>query len=128
MRKGNEHIKDVQQLMNSQFSRGDAISEHILSLLESDSIPKLLIGGEPFISAKYIANTLGEQSTGYVNLVNRSLSGLSTSPMFPYTLTHARKRASQIDANIAQRNTYGMPVGPNEPMISGYVLTKKEQQ
>jgi hypothetical protein len=127
LRETHEHITDVQALVNTQFSRPDAIGEFIHGLLESgeparlrDDVTKM------YITAGYITaragNSIDFQSK---NMIARILSSLSSSPAFPYKLIQHRKRLPQLVIPQELLPAYTEGIANNQLMINGFIAVKK---
>jgi len=127
LRETHEHIKDVQALVNTQFSRPDAIGEFILALLESGEPAHLRDNMDAmFITAGFITARAGNAlDFGSKNMISRVLSSLSSAPTFPYKLEVARKRMPQLAIPIELVPAYTEGITNSQYMVNGFIATRK---
>ena len=120
------HIKNVQELVNSEFQRADADSEFIVNLIEGGEAAGLRgMPGALYLTAGYVAARLGNTDSRSKNSISRILAQLSTSNTFPYKLEAARKRLPQLEMNSQQELCYKAGVNNAQMMINGYIVTRK---
>lgn len=127
LRAENAHIKSPQELMNLRFAKHDNITSIIQQMIEAKSFPYLLEGGEQFITAKYIADKMNENTREITTstLIARVLRSLSAAPTFPYNLTPSRKRLKQMHLNEWQQMSMSSGITNNDSALPGYLVTNK---
>lgn len=127
LRSTNEHITDVQSLVNTQFSKPDAIGEFVMSLLDSGEPARIKDDvNSMYITAGYI-NARAGNSLDFAskNMIARILSSLKASPTFPYRLEPVRKRLHQLAIPAELFAAYTEGVNNSQQMINGFIVTKK---
>ncbi len=127
LRAENPHITSPQELANLKFAKHDEFTNSIVQMIEGEIFPKLKDYGYQFITAKFIADKMNENSREIttVNLVARVLRSLSTSPTFQYNMVSARKRMSQLKVNEWQQMSMSNGISNNDTALPGYVVNKK---
>jgi len=127
LRAENPHIDSPQELLNLKFTKHDEFTSHIIQMIEGEIFPKTKAEGHQFITAKYIADKMNEDSREVttISLVARILRSLCTSPTFPYALAPARKRLSQLTLNEWQVKSLSNGIANNDSALPGYVMNKK---
>lgn len=129
LRAENPHISSPQELLNLKFAKHDEFTNTIVQMIEGGIFPKLKDYGYQFITAKFIADKMNENSREIttVNLVARVLRSLSTSPTFPFNMVSARKRIGQLNCNEWQQMALSNGITNNDTALPGYVVNKKVQ-
>lgn len=127
LRGTNGHIKDVQALVNTQFSRPDAIGDFILAILDSGEPARLRDKMDSlFLTAGFLTARAGNSlDFGSKNMISRVLSSLSSSPTFPYTLEASRKRLPQLVIPIELLPAYTEGIINSQQMVNGFIATRK---
>jgi hypothetical protein len=128
LRSQHAHITDVQALVNTQFSRPDAIGEFVIQLLESKEPAKLLGTDIMYITAGYVTARMGHAGdTRMKNTISRALSALSASPHCAYKLENARKRLPQLAIPQEMLPAYTEGISNGQQMINGFIVHLKEK-
>lgn len=121
------HIKNIQELVNTQFARPDYSSEFIQNLIEEGRLATLK--EEPdtyFITANYIsARDPDSFEFKSKNMVGRILSSLSTSETFPYKLEVKRRYLATLNMGPEVLGLYMNGINNKVALLNGYVVTKK---
>ena len=127
LRAENPHIASPQELLNLKFAKHDEFTSTVIQMIEGEIFPKTKDYGHQFLTAKFIADKMNENSREIttVNLVARILRSLATSPTFPYALQPTRKRLSQLTMNEWQAMSMSNGIGNNDSSLPGYVTNKK---
>lgn len=127
LRAENPHINSPQELLNLKFAKHDEFTNTIIQMIEGGIFPKLKDLGHQFLTAKFIADKMNENSREIttVNLVARVLRSLCTSPTFAYAMSPTRKRLSQLRLNEWQAMSMSNGISNNDTALPGYVVNKK---
>ena len=128
LRDANPHISNVQELINTQYRRPDAIQDDVLQLLENGDVACLKENARVFVlSAAYVCVKTGAATDSKTrNNMARALNGLVTSQNFPFTVTITRKRLGQLVATEQQKLAYSNLVLNDQGMFNAFLCTKKE--
>lgn len=124
LREENEHITNIQELLNTQFQTPDAIGDKVRQILDSGQTARLK-SGEMYITAGFISNMMGELGSRSTNMIARQLSALRGSPTFPYNIEISRKRLPQLEMTQQQMIAYSDGITNNQSMVNGYIITRK---
>lgn len=127
LRAENPHIDNPQELVNLKFAKHDEFTNTIIQMIDGEVFPKLKDLGHQFLTAKYIADRMNENSREIttVNLVARVLRSLCTSPTFAYSMQPTRKRLRQLTCNEWQLMAMSNGISNNDTALPGYVVNKK---
>jgi hypothetical protein len=127
LREAHTHITDIQALVNTQFSKPDAIGEFVTNLLDSGEPARLKEDmSAMYITAGYITARAGNaMDFGTKNMIARVLSSLKASPTFPYTFEALRKRLPQLVIAPELVASYTEGVTNAQQMINGFIVRKK---
>ena len=127
LRAENPHIDSPQELLNLKFAKHDELTSTIMQMIDGEIFPKTKAEGHQFITAKFIADKMNENSREIttVNLVARILRSLCTSPTFAYAMASTRKRLSQLKLNEWQAMSMSNGISNNDTALPGYVVNKK---
>lgn len=120
------HITNVQELVNTQFTKTDAHADFLLTLL-SGKEALTLDTGEMYITASYLAARTGATVGDHVNtnMWARKISALANSPTFPYELISQRKRLPQLHGSEQLKQAYMQSISNNQMMVNGYIVKRK---
>lgn len=127
LRAENPHIDSPQELLNLKFAKHDEFTNTIMQMIEGEIFPKTKVEDHQFITAKFIADKMNENSREIttVNLVARVLRSLCTSPTFAYAMQPMRKRLSQLKLNEWQQMSMSNGISNNDTALPGYLINKK---
>lgn len=127
LRAENPHIDNPQELLNLKFAKHDEFTNTIMQMIEGEIFPKTKAEGHQFITAKFIADKMNENSREIttVNLVARVLRSLCTAPTFAYAMQSARKRLSQLKLNEWQAMSMSNGISNNDTALPGYIVSLK---
>jgi hypothetical protein len=127
LRQERGHIKNIQELVNTQFARPDYSSEFIQNLIEEGRLAELKEEpGAYFITANYIsARDPDSFEFKSKNMVGRILSSLSTSETFPYKLEVKRRYLATLNMGPEVLGLYMNGINNKVALLNGYKVTKK---
>ena len=127
LRDASPHITNVQELINSQYHRPNALEEDILQLLDNGDVARLKDEVNVLVlTAAYVAVKTGSPTDSKTrNNIARSLNGLITSQTFPYRIVATRKRLGQLVASDQQKLAYSNLVLNDQGMFNAFLCTKK---
>lgn len=129
LRKEHPHLTNAQALVNSQFHQPNILNEIIGNMLEGEACACVDVTGEFFITPTTVALFTNESELRHKAAYSKALKSLSESPDFPFKLTPARKRPSQLvyPATEDTKNFFLMLEASDKgvQMISGYIATRR---
>jgi len=117
----------LQELINTQFTKDDAAIDFIRNLLDSDEILHLADTDEGYITAAFLSARIGREQGDFMNtnFLSRKLSSLVDSPTFPYKLRPQRKRLPQLLGSEQLKLAYMSGITNTQMMVNGYIVRKK---
>lgn len=127
LRAENPHIDNPQELLNLKFAKHDELTSTVMQMIEGEIFPKTKVEGHQFLTAKFIADKMNENSREVttVNLVARVLRSLCTAPTFAYAMQPTRKRLSQLKLDEWQAKSMSNGITNNDTALPGYMVNKK---
>ena len=123
------HIKNAQELMNTQFHKSEATVDFITNLLDAGNAARVTIrGGEHmFLTAEYVNNLMGQSGPQSINYVSRMLTQLTSSPSYKYEARSHRVRVPQFEfRSTQQKEAYLGAYTDSKRMVAGYLFKLKE--
>jgi putative DNA primase/helicase len=125
LRDENQHITQVNELLNVEHYRSDTLTEIILALIENN-IPSRLKSGEMVLVKQLIAQHSGQMSSiSLSNAIGRKLSELNSSPQFPYAIKQDRKRIPQMDFKQGHKELYTGHINNDQGQFPCFIVRKK---
>lgn len=122
------HIKNAQELMNTQFHKSEATVDFIVNLLDAGNAAHVTTkdGVNMFLTAEYVNNLMGQSGPQSINYVSRMLTQLSSSPSCKYEVRGSRVRVPQFDFRTPQqKEAYLGTYTDKSRMVAGYLCQLK---
>jgi len=122
----NPHVTQVNELLNVEHYRADALTESLRLLIENGDASVLRGEGHQVITPYFVAARLGQAGNmGFINTVGRKLIELSSSPTFPYVFEKTRKRGPQLDYKQGHKELYTGHTTSDQVMFTCYIVKRK---
>lgn len=121
-----EHITGVQDMLNTEYYRADALADAIEGMIQNGDFSTLKGGQEQVLTAMFIASRLNYSNLIQgANQIGRKISELNGAPTFPYKFEKVRKRAPQIDFKQGHKELYTGHITNDQVMFTCFIVTRK---
>lgn len=125
------HIKNAQELVNTQFHKSEATVDFITNLLDSGNAARVTTksGEHMFLTAEYVNNLMGQSGPQSTNYVSRMLIQLTSAPAYKYEAKSYRVRVPQFQFSTPQqKEAYLGTYTDSKRMVAGYLFQPKALQ
>lgn len=126
LRDENQHVTQVNELLNIGHYRSDHLTDTIQAIIESNVASRLKGSDEQVLTTDFLLSQIAHNNMlSTANTINRKLIELTASPIFPYTFERMRKRGAQMNYKPGQEVYYVKNPDSIEKMFWCYIVRKK---